>query len=98
MRRRAGAHAPLRRENEDRGRGRKRSRDSFLAETSDPGGGGLSRGGRVRPERGTDVGVVEVVAVAEHDGRTLGGRKLAGEVFELCEGWTAVLARQLGQL
>ena len=51
-----------------------------------------------RAERGADFVVVEVVAVAQHDGCALLRRQVAGQRREILEGRQAVLDRELRQL
>src|SRR5439155_26114731 len=67
-------------------------------EAADAGRGGLPRGGLARAERGADLGVVEVVAVAEHDRRLLLRRQRRSELGELLEGRHVVVREQLRKL
>src|SRR5580704_14245613 len=76
---------------------RKRKSSSGLTVNGPPqsayAGGGRGTRGLVRgAERGPDLGVGKVVAIAEHDGGPLGRRQPAGQVLELAEG----LRRGLG--
>jgi ribokinase len=51
-----------------------------------------------RVQRGCDLGVVEVIAVAEHDGGTLLRRQLAGQLGELRIGGLGIGRAGLGEL
>src|SRR5205085_6661695 len=73
----------------------RRSLELLSSQAADAGRGRLAGGVLARAERGADVRVAEVVAVAEHDGGTLGRRQLRGEVLELGVGGTAVAVRGL---
>jgi ribokinase len=58
----------------------------------------LARSRGVRAQRRADLGVVEVIAVAQDDCRPLGRGKLVGEVLELGEGRAAFERGKLRQL
>ena len=69
-----------------------------FAQPAHAGGGGLPGRFRARVERGRDLVVGEVVAVAEHDGRALLRRQAVGELAEILVGGPRVLVGELGQL
>ena len=66
----------------------------LLSQPADAGGGRLARRLLGRAERGADLVVAEVVAVAEHDGRALLRRQAVGQRRELLEGGPPVLDRR----
>src|SRR5262249_55625706 len=60
-------------------------------QSADAGRRGGAGGILGRAQRGADLGIGKVVAVAQHDGRALSGWKPAGETLELLEGCTLPL-------
>ncbi len=58
----------------------------------------MARGGCVRAEGGADVGVVQVVSVPQDDRGTFRRRQTVGEVLELRERRTALIARDVRKL
>jgi len=82
--------------------GRGRRETAFIEAPSVVAGecrrGRLAGGGRVRSECGSDVGVVEVVAVPKDDRGTLRRRQLVGEVLELRKRGSTIQGLELRQV
>ena len=69
----------------------------LLSQPADAGGRGLPRRLLGRAQRGADLVVGQVVAVAEHDGGALLRRQLVGQRREILERRQAVLDRELDE-